>query len=527
MAVATRAPTSTAGGLGRITQNDFSGGMFPSLAPELIPANGAYDITNGLLDEESLLYRRGGTGYLTAALVNQSSVKMLWSGYLEHGGLTTVLGTGTGVYTVSAAGAFTQLAGIAGLTMFVRPTVFKGTLYIPVPGAGKTYNGETVGTATHPALYYASAGNRLLYAETAKPQLVESKFNAPTEYTENEYLEVPAGVQIIGLQGLRTSCVVFTTQGIWIAQNLTKLLTDANGNVQQALDLYSADLVLWGNAGVAGWSGGLVVPCRDDIWIMELGVSSEKAIPLAKISAPIVNVYRGYVQAGYQPGCACVYRGHYFLPVMNGDSLVDLLACKLAAVRGRGRQAQPEYAWTHLAGTGAKLSALAVKAATEGGAEEEHALLGGAAGEARVLKLNYFTPVTSGTDADGSNIAGQVTTRDIQTGNLVSNTVAKVRLSYRMSAPGGSGVKLAIGETAVTTQWDEFNWDEASWATSTGAFSELEGLAPPDSTGTHPYTFRTSKKVRYLRLRLELSGPATSFSLRMIEIAVRPSGRIW
>jgi hypothetical protein len=270
-----------------------------------------------------------------------------------------------------------------------------------------------------------------------------------------------------------------------------------------------------------------VVPCKDDIWLMELGVSSERAIPFRKLTAPIVNVYRGYVQAGYRPGVAAVYRGHYFLPIMNGDSLVDLFVCKLAAVVGHGKAAQPEYAWTHLAGTGGKLSALAVKAATEGGAEEEHALIGGAAGEARVLNLNYFTPVTSGTDADSSNVSGSITTRDIQTGNLVSNTVAKVRVSYRMMAPGGSGVKLALGETAAVTDWGEFNWGEANWAGSTGAFTEVSGLAPPDANGTHPYTFRTSKKVRYVRLRLELSGPATSFSLRMLEIAVRPSGRIW
>src|ERR1019366_1542032 len=173
----------------------------------------------------------------------------------------------------------------------------------------------------------------------------------------DNYHQLPDGVQITGMEGLRTSCVVFTTEGIWVIGNVNKNLTDEEGNIQQTLDRYSADAVLWGNNGVAGWSGGLVVPCKDAVYLLELGVSSEKAAPFTPISGAILNVYRGYVAAGYKPGVAAVYRGHYFLPILSGSTVIDMLVCRLDATGSKGGRTFP---WTHLAGSGSALSALAV-----------------------------------------------------------------------------------------------------------------------------------------------------------------------
>ncbi len=324
------------------------------------------------------------------------------------------------------------------------------------------------------------------------------------------------------MQGLRTSVVIFTTEGIWILSGLTKELTDEKGNIQWTLDLYSAAEDLWGDAGIASYSGGLVVPCKDNVWIMEVGVSSEKSIPFLSISGPLTNVYRNYVAEGCRPGVAAVFRGHYFLPVLKGASVVDVLVCRLDAVSAKGRKTFP---WTHLAGTGGLLAAFAVT-------DQEAQFLGATPGVGTVQALAYFAPGTSiagvgaSNDADGSAHPFSITTRDIQTGGLKPNLVAKARLSYRMVALGGDGIKMSVGETeAGGAEWGEFNWGEANWNSPTGPFTELAGEAESSAEGLTPHMWKVSKKVRYVRLRIQLVGAATNLSIRALEVFVRADGR--
>ena len=44
-------------------QPSFAGGMWQSVAPERIPDDGAWNIENGLLDEDGSVNRRGGSQY--------------------------------------------------------------------------------------------------------------------------------------------------------------------------------------------------------------------------------------------------------------------------------------------------------------------------------------------------------------------------------------------------------------------------------------------------------------------------------
>lgn len=482
--------------------------MFPALAPERIPSGGAFDITNGLLDEHDVVYRRGGTSYLDSA--PRGAPRLLWSGFLRHGGLQTLLATAEGVWS---SGVPVVLTAPFALT---RAVVFEGVLYLP---GGVTYDGEKAGTITEKKAFYASAGGRLLAGEGSRISFsqVPAKEGDALTWAETDFHQLPEGVQITGMQGLRTSCVVFTTEGIWIIGGVEHELTDEEGNIQQTLDRYSSDAVLWGNNGVAGWSGGLVVPCKDNIWLMELGVSSEKAAPFVHISDAITNIYRGYVAAGYKPGVAAVYRGHYFLPILNGSSVVDMLVCRLDATNSRGQRTSP---WTHLVGSGAAVPALAVT-------DEESSFLGATAGLGRLLVLSYFEPGSAvANDADGVPHPFSVTYRDILTGSLIPNLVGKARLSYRMSAPFSSGLVLSIGATAFGVEWDEFNWDEADWADAAGPFTALEGEARADPDALDPFTWLVRRKVRYARVRVALNGSANDVSLRSLELFVRPDGRL-
>lgn len=500
-------------GFNRIVQQDLSGGMFPSLAPELIPANGAYDITNGLLDEQNVVYRRGGSSFYGGVPAG-GGVKMLWSGYLANGGQHTLMATSAGLFEVRP-GESVHVAGSVAATAMMRPEVFKGLLYFP---GGETYDGASIGTASKVAPFYTSAGNRLIAGEGAK--ISASKIEDPT-FETTEFVELPTGVQITGMEGVRTACAVFTTEGIWVITGLALSLTDAEGNVQWKMDRYSASIELWGNAGIAGYSGELVVPAKDAIYLMALGVSSERSPPFKAISGPITNVYRGYVNAGYTPGVAAVYRAHYFLPILYGESVVDVLVCRLDGTDSKGHAAFP---WTHMKGYGAQLTALAVT-------DQEAAFLGGTAGLGRVLKLSYFEPsATTTTDANGSAYPFEVTTRDILTGSLTPNQVTKIRLGYRMAGPPESKLLMYFGDTvAGGAEWGEFNWGEADWTSPSGPFQQLTGEAPEDPSGTSPYIWQTGgrgRKVRYCRLKVALKGSVSSVSLRTLELFIRADGRV-
>lgn len=513
-----------ASGVLRLVQTDFSGGMFPELAPELIPANGAFDISNGLLNEQNVVYRRGGTAYLASA-PGGALPRLLWSGRLKNGGQQTILATSTNTWRVNPSGALTLLTmGVP--SALCKGVVFQGRLY--VPGAGNvSFDGTTAGGdgRVPKATAYAVAGNRLIAGAGSRidvSKVPAAEGDAVTWAEATNYLVLPEGVTITGMAGWRQSVVVFTTEGVYLVNGLGhKDITDVDGNIQWSQDRYSADATLWDQAGLAAWKGGLVVPCRDDVWLMQLGVSSEKSAPFHSISGPIRNVYRGYVEAGFKPGAATVFQGHYFLPILNGSSVIDMLVCRLEGV-GKGAPA-----WTHLTGYGAQVAAL-----TPAGTDLEGPLMGATAGLARVLKLAYLTPGAAvATDADGSDISFSITTRSIPTGSLVANTILKARLSYRLVAGPASKMTLEFGNTPYGgASWGEFNWGEASWTSATGPFTDLGEATPAakaDPEALVPKTWRVNRKVRFARMRIALNGPASQASIRALELGVRPSGRLF
>lgn len=493
----------------RLVEEDLSRGQFPSVAPERIPPGGAEDITNGLLDEDNVVYRRGGTSYLDA--IPHGDPRLLWSGFLRGtAGEHRILATEGGTFVDGTAGGPPSPAALT------RVQVFEGVLYLP---GGVTWDGASAGGITEKRAFYAVAGGRLLAGEGSRIgfSAIPAKESEALTWAETDYHQLPGGVQITGMEGLRTSCVVFTTEGIWVIGNLEKELTDAEGNIQQTLDRYSADAVLWGNNGVAGWSGGLILPCKDHVWLMQLGVTSEKANPFVHIDDPITSNYRAYVAQGCKPGVAAVHRGHYCLPILSGSSVIDMLVCRLDATNSKG---QHTYPWTHLSGTGAALAALAIT-------DQDVSFIGASAGLGRTLGLRYTEPAgLVDQDADGTDHPFSVTYRDLPTGNLVPNLVRRARLRYRMVAPAGSGLQMSFGDTRWGTRWGEFLWGKAKWVGGGGPLKLLEGLAPPDAEGRSPFSWRVRRKVRYARVKVTLKGPAGSVSLRSLELFTRSSGRL-
>lgn len=505
-----------AAGLDIQRQEDFSAGMFRGVREDLIPPNGVYDITNGLLDNVGAIYRRGGSSYRSTAAFG-SQILFVWDGWL-NAGQRTIIASPTAFGLLNADGSVTSLGG-GGLTVPGRAAVLGGTLYLP---GGATYDGFTLGSASLTGAYYAVSANRLFVANGNRVDFSDiwSGSGAPV-FTATDFHMMPEGVQIVGIQALRNALAVFTTGGVWIISNIGFDLTDANGNVQHRIDKYSSDLVLWADSGIAAYEGGLVMPAMDGVWLLSLGVDSEARVPFARISDSIQRLYRDYVSAGYTPGQACVYNGHYFLPILNGTVPVDLLVCRLDTA------ARP---WSRMSGFGAQVASLTVR--TSSTAPRDPVLIGGSAVAGRVLNLSYFSPmVATAADADGSPHPWSVQPRDLRTGQLNLNTIMSVKIGYDLASAGGTApaitaTQLSGRQGVGGTLWGAFNWGGANWSTGQAPVTPLSGSAPVDPTGASPYKWPVGKRERYARFRFDSAQAAAYLTLRWLEVRVRSSGRI-
>jgi hypothetical protein len=499
-------------------QRDFSGGMFRGTREDLIPENGAYDIVNGLLEDDGAQYRRGGTTYKSSAPFG-SWITFIWSGYLGTGGTLrrTVIGTTTDFGVLNDDGTVTSLAG-AGLPNPRKATAFNGLLYLP---GGVTYNGTTLITASKIAQFYAVAGNRLWAGsgDTIAFTDISAGGGATTTWNANDFHQVPEGVNVLGLAGLRNALVAFTTGGVWVYSNIGLDMVDATGNVQHRVDKYSSDLVLWGDAGIAAWEGGLIVPAMDAVWEMKVGVASEAPAPFNQISRNIQALYREYVNRGLQVGQACVYRGHYLLPILDGQTPVDLLVCRLD---------HPQRPWTRMDGFGAHLASIGYRVSPTAPFRPE--LLGGSAVSGRVLNLSYFDPGPQAPlDADGSSHEWSMQTRDMATGPLNKNTITTLRMAYELGDAGTpdptiSATFVSGSEVQGETEWGLFDWGQADWA-AVADTAVLSGEAPVDPFGYETFSWRVGQRERFGRFRLRSNGPIEHLRLRSLEMYVRSQGR--
>lgn len=499
-------------GLDRVVQADFSAGMFRGVREDLIPENGVYDIANGLLDNTGAIYRRGGSSYRTTANFG-TRITFVWDGWLSSG-QRTVVASESSYGVVNSDGSVSSIAG-GGRPTPARGAVLGGVLYLP---GGVTFDGSTLGTAAASGSFYAAAANRLFVGAGNRVDFsgIYSGTGAPT-FDPTDFHLMPDGVQILGLQSLRNALAVFTTGGVWIISNIGMDLTDASGNVQQRIDKYSSDLILWGDAGVAAYEGGLVMPAMDGVWLLSLGVESEARVPFARVSDPIQKLYRDYVAAGYTPGQACVFNGHYFLPVLNGATPIDLLVCRLDA------QSRP---WTRFGGFGAQLAALTVRTSMSAPLAPE--LIGGSTVAGRVLNLPYFTTNSvTAADADGSPHTWSVQTRDIPTGPLNENTIVSLEVGYDLSGSGAAvtASQLSGRHGVGGTRWGAFTWGNAKWSAGMETVP-LSGVAPESVFGFDPHTWWVGKRERYARFRLASTASASYLTLRYLKVKIRSSGRV-
>lgn len=125
-------------GLAQIQQQDFSAGMFRSVARHLIPPSGAYDLVNLLLDDDGSLYRRGGSQFLAAPSFDASILRWIADMRLTAGERTIVASSSDFGVLDATDSAIVNLGG-AGLPLPTGSAVLGGALFI---AGGVMYGGS-------------------------------------------------------------------------------------------------------------------------------------------------------------------------------------------------------------------------------------------------------------------------------------------------------------------------------------------------------------------------------------------------
>lgn len=323
-------------------------------------------------------------------------------------------------------------------------------------------------------------GDRVAFSDAGDPGL----------WLTTNYHQMPAGSLVTGIEGVRDSALVFTTNGVMAIRNLSYDLTDAQGNVQQTLQPLHPELVLWGELGLAGWAGAVIVPGTDGVYMVD-GTSS----PVDLSNEAIQGLYRGYVQAGYQPGLASVFQSRYFLPILNGDAWVDTLVCDL-----RSRS------WSRLDGHGGTVSFFARRVNDP---SRQPMLLGLEANPGqRMLDLSgFFAPSsTVKNDANGTTHQLKLTFRTLTAG-VIPVQWRKFRVRFEADDAASDDPQLQA---------------EVATGRPGNPFTTLSGSAPEGET---TFNWSLSKKARAVRYRVTTLHPASKFVVRAFESFYRPSGR--
>jgi hypothetical protein len=330
-----------------------------------------------------------------------------------------------------------------------------------------------------------TAAERLFVAQ--RNRIHFSVRNSPLQFAKDDYHELPQGGRVLGLAGLGTTMLVFSTQGAWAIGNVELALTDPAGNVQQSLQQVDPEFALWDQRGIASWQGRLVVPGTQDVMLFTSGGSAQP------VTGGIAALYRSYVKAGYQLGSATVYRGHYLLPVLTGNTVVDVLVCRLEA-----------SAWSRWAGQ----AACSAFVHTYGDASAARTpKLYGVNGASVLDCSGCFDQVPANTaDADGSQHALTLVGRTRTLSPTGTHTWRNVRIPYDITGTGSFTLETAVG--------------------APGSGFRLEAGTPDTPATDTSKTWWFARQGKSFRYRLTSTGAPSSLVIRGDEVGVRPHQQV-
>lgn len=571
-----------------LAQDDYAAGMV-RVAPHLVPKNGAWRLSNMLLDDDGSAYRRGGTTAESNAPLDDG-LTWVWDGELA-GGHRTLFASAASFAVLGPDGETPVDVGGGGLTEPGRPAVVDGVLYVGgyayagARGVVAPYATGTVGVAEGATTVTGTGTAWLAALEAGSLLVIDGRLLAVDTVTDDTHLElavpwpgataaglaysaaavqaIPAayhpngiyaavGTRLLSADGDRIYESVAGDPTTWIADEFHQLTAGEHVLAIEGLGDRAFVFTTGGVWALSNLSYDLTDPFGDAqqrlerysgepilwgasglaFWQDGIVVPALDGVWLLSFSRPmelltrsIAPLYAEGVRQGYRPGGAAVHRGHYFLPILSGSDVVRVLVCRVERPVQLYRLGVI-YPWTEWPGEGgSNVRALAPR--TSSGTP---VLLGADAGAtARVVRIPAFKADGPALDHDGSVVVGDVVTRDIPTGPRNENTVKKVRARYELiNGTGAATLEAAYGTDARPrlAAWGDMEWGGDVWAdVDDPGLTPLAGVGP-ESDGDTPYPWRVNKRTRYMRVRLRSSGPCTRFIVRAVELVVRPSGRM-
>lgn len=443
-----------------------------------------------------------GTVSATNGSATVTGVGSSWSANVAPGMIFTAVGGNNGFGVVLTVDSNTQIT----LTAPWSGTTVAGAAYsldVKLLAGNPTVSGY----AGTDAVYVAAVGTdaRLLIA--VKQRIYFSDRGNPFVLDDETYHEIPAGIAITGATAIGDTAVIFTTGGAWAISNMSLDPVDAYGNIQHQVAQIN-EIALWGDPGVAVWNGMLVVPAVDDVYLMPL---NDRPQPITggrgnEFDDGIRVLYRSYVAAGYTPGTAAVHRGHLFLPIVNGTTLVDVLVCNLAS----------GFIWSRIAGHAASIAY-----AQRISASSRTPRLLAVSAQRFTNVTGMFDPTSSNAlEADGTTSDCVITTRDFPTGGNQQGFVQRARVRYELTDDGS-------GATTAPTVALAYSSDQDGGIFTTLTEKGEQGGAAGGlvSAGDKYNWWLVGKRRERLRFRITVSGACASFVLRSIELLLRPTGK--
>lgn len=419
-------------------------------------------------------------------------------------GSRTVTGVGTSWLTNAEAGMFLAVGGGAVSPATVIESVDSNTQltmrwdWLGGPGSGFSYvlSPVAVNGVGYPSpSYYGAVANRVVRTNGAN-RMDFSQVNNHGAQGDADSHFFP-GAQL-GYASLRDVLLVFTTDGLWSLSNMAFPLIDVTGSPQHRQELVNRDLILWDRRGIAAWSGALIVPCLDGIWLVDTQSAPQR------MSQPIDDLYLSYVKAGHHCGVGEVFNGHYKVPILSSSNAwVDTLICRLTQTRSGG-----PFAWSRGAGTDMQVNGFAERPSIP------PLLLGASkASSSRVLDCTSFFSPAGGVklEADGSSRQAVWESREFALSDMPT-TVRRVRIWGELldAASDNPTVEFAYAKDTDTG----FTVVSNSLGTVQGTGTQ----AGQESDGTLYWQWPVNKRAKGMRFRLRTVGPNAGFRLRQVEL---------
>lgn len=526
-------------------QNGFGSGMWRAVERHLIPQDGAYDLRDYLIGNDTVPHRRGGVVEYSQGPLGTQDLTFVWDGHLAVGPRTVIANPSQ--FGVLRPDKTVVPLGGGGLSEARRAHVIQGHLIFD---GGVTYAGSlntsefTQGSVNVTNNSATVRGNGATgWDQNAHPgdifridgggrEYIVKSIGGVDRLTLTEPYQGPSQtgryyrLSRTGLAGHLARTYAVVTKRLFAFQDDKAYFTpyDSPGvfNDGDYHQIPGGPEILGGDA----LGSSAVVFTTDGTWIISnvdlepvddfgnvqqrldhanslilwqtegiarfndtLIVPALDGIWILAGGAPtrldgsITPLYRDYIAQGLRTGLAWVDRSHYFLPILEqaSNDVVDLLVCRLD--RPINSPVGTVFPWTHFTGTGAGRAG-AVHMAT---GDAPKTLIAG--GSPKVLEARYFDPDANVPDDLGDEIPDQIVTRDFSTGRGNQNVAKRMQLDYELwdvqeDEDPTLAVEYSTGERLPgVSDWGQFDWGESDWSSHDDSYWDAMGSAPEDLRG--------------------------------------------